>query len=114
MKEDIMEEVKEIIRTKTRNEWLDLLEGKDVCYAAVNELEEVFKDPQIEHRQMYFEIQHPVEGRIGQIALRIKFSGMPSTPWQPPPRLGEHTEEVLKKAGYSERKIKELRNLGII
>jgi crotonobetainyl-CoA:carnitine CoA-transferase CaiB-like acyl-CoA transferase len=112
--ESAMQELKGLFRTKTRKEWLDLLEGKEICYGPVNELEEVFQDPQIQHREMYFEALHPVEGPIGQVALPIKFSVSPHTPRKPSPRLGEHTEEVLKKAGYSEKQIEDLRNSGII
>lgn len=112
--EDMLEEIRRLFQTRTRKEWLDLFEGEEVCYGPVNDIEEVFCDRQIEHREMYFEIDHPIEGKIGQISFPIKFSNYSKMPQNPPPRFGEHTEDILTTLGYSKEKIEELRKLGVI
>ncbi len=110
----LMEEIKDLFRSKTREEWLSLMEGKDICYGPVNEVEEIFEDPQIKHRDMHFEIEHPVEGKIGQIGFPIKFSKHSEIFRCPPPTLGEHTEEILKEVGYTAEEIEELRGSSAI
>lgn len=113
-REKVLKELKKLFRTKNQKEWLDLFEGEEMCYGPVNELDEVFSDPQIKHRQMYFEIEHPVEGKIGQIAFPIKFSKGSAICKNPPPSIGEHTEEFLKENGYSEKEISDFRKDSII
>ncbi len=110
----IMEELRNVFHTKTRQEWLTIMNGRDICYGPVNETEEVLEDPQIKHRGMYSHVDHPVEGKIGQISFPIKFSKFPQIIKYPPPRLGEHTEEVLRETGYTTQEIKQLRVLSII
>ena len=56
------EEIQAIIRTKTRDEWYDLLVEHDVCVGTVYDVEEVFGDPQVLHRQMVVEAEHPKLG----------------------------------------------------
>ncbi|MBW1819497.1 MAG: CoA transferase, partial [Deltaproteobacteria bacterium] len=112
--ETVREEIKKLFRKKTKEEWIALLEDTDTCYGPVNELDDVFADPQIKHREMYFEIDHPVEGNVGQIALPVKFSEQSQTLRSPPPTLGQHTDEVLRKAGYSPQEIGELKKLSVV
>lgn len=104
----------DIFLRKSRDEWLKLLDGADVCVGPVNSISEVFNDPQVIFRRMLTEIQHPVEGVIKQIKNPLKFSNCPLDIRTPPPLLGEHTEQILKRAGYSEENIREFRNQDII
>jgi crotonobetainyl-CoA:carnitine CoA-transferase CaiB-like acyl-CoA transferase len=63
---------------------------------------------------MLVEIDHPRAGKIKQIGLPLKFSATPGEVYNPAPEIGEHTEEILKKLGYPEEKVKELRKEGVI
>ena len=112
--QDMIEDIRRLFRTKTREQWLALLDGKNICYAPVNEVEEVFNDPQIKAREMYFEMEHPVEGKMGQIAFPIKFLKHTRMPKKPSPILGEHTEGILMEIGYTMQQISEFRKAGII
>lgn len=111
---EIKEEMAQIFLTKTRQEWVDLLMDKDTCLAPVLTVEETFHDPQVRHRNMVVEIDHPRAGKIRQIGVPIKFSDTPGDIFIPAPDIGEHTEEILKKLGYPAEKIEKLRKEGVI
>jgi len=111
---EIKKEMAEIFLTKTRQEWIELLMFRDTCVTPVLTLEETFQDPQVLHRNMLVEINHPRAGKIKQIGPPIKFSATPGEVSTPAPEIGEHTEEILKKLGYTEEKVKELRKEGVI
>jgi crotonobetainyl-CoA:carnitine CoA-transferase CaiB-like acyl-CoA transferase len=105
---------REIFRTKSKEEWVDLLAKVDVPCGPVYSLDEVFSDPQVLHRKMVVEIDHPALGKIKQIAPAVKLSETPAEARIPPPGYGEHTEQVLDQLGYTADEIKELRQAGVI
>lgn len=100
--------------TKIRDEWALLLEKAGIPYGPVNSLEEVFSDPQVLHRQMVMEIDHPKLGNIRQIGIPFKFSKTPAEFKTPPPVFGQHTDETLRLCGYSKDEIEELRQKEVI
>ena len=106
--EELTEIVAGIFRTRAAAEWLAAFEEVDTCVALIKDLSEMLEDPQIRHRGLIAEIEHPEKGSITQIAPVIRLSATPATMELPPPRLGEHTREVLAKAGYSGQQIEEL------
>jgi len=113
-RDQVMDELQNVFKTKTREEWLTLLEGQDICYAPVNTIEDLFADPHIKHRQMFFEMEHPVEGKVMQIKSPFIFSETPVETRTPSPSLGEHTEKILKEFGYNDEEINELRERRVI
>jgi crotonobetainyl-CoA:carnitine CoA-transferase CaiB-like acyl-CoA transferase len=104
----------DIFQTKTAHEWLAAFEGVDTCLALVKDVEEMFDDPQVKHRGLIAEIDHPESGKIKQIAPTVKLSGTPGEMRSPPPLLGEHTSEVLRELGYSDDIINKLSRDGVI
>ena len=95
--------------SKKRDEWLDILKAIGFPCAPVYSIDEIFKDPQVLHRNMLLEMEHPQAGTIKQIGPVLKFSESGSNFTLPPPILGEHTEELLKNlAGYTDEEIKKL------
>lgn len=107
-------EIESIIRTKTRDEWYELLVKADVCVGKVYDAEEVPGDPQIQHRQMVVEVEHPTQGRVKQFGIAIKMSDTPGTIRRAAPVSGEHTEHVLKDLGYGGEEIAGLRSKGVV
>jgi crotonobetainyl-CoA:carnitine CoA-transferase CaiB-like acyl-CoA transferase len=107
-------EIEAIIRTRTRDEWYELLVKADVCVGKVYDVTEVPADPQVQHRQMVVEVEHPTHGRITQFGVAIKMSDTPGTVRSAAPVSGEHTDEVLKDLGVSAVEIARLRDQRVI
>jgi alpha-methylacyl-CoA racemase len=107
-------EVEGIIRTKNRDEWYELLVKADVCVGKVYDVEEMARDPQVNHRQMIVDIEHPVHGKVRQFGIAIKMSETPGTIRRAAPLSGEHTEDVLKDLGMDAAEIAALRATGAI
>ncbi len=110
----VFKELKQIFRIKTRDEWFDFLKDKDVCIGKVYSWDEVLNDPQVLHRRMIVEVEHPTLGKVRQVGIPIKLSQTPGSIRRLAPYLGQHTEEVLLELGYNAEAISELKRRGII
>lgn len=109
-----MKQVADLMASRSCDEWMALLGPADLPVAPVNTMREAFDDPQLKHREMLLEMDHPVEGRIPQLGFPIKFSDTPGRLRTPPPLLGEHNDEVLRSLGYADGDIEELRRKSAI
>jgi crotonobetainyl-CoA:carnitine CoA-transferase CaiB-like acyl-CoA transferase len=112
--EEISSFFTETFRTKTRDEWFELLRQTDTCAAPVYSIDEVFSDPQVLERNMVVEVDHPKLGKVKQVGIGIKLSETPGAIRDPAPFPGEHTEEILLGLGYSKQQIKELGEAGAL
>ena len=105
--------LKDLFRQRTTAEWLDLLKGEVPC-APVNTVEEAFRDPQVAEDEMVLEIPHPEFGVARQVASPIKISDS-KTEHRRGPKLGEHTDEVLRDyLNMSPQEIETLRQKGAL
>jgi formyl-CoA transferase len=105
----------ERLATRPAREWLALLEPAGVPCGPINNLDEVFSDPQVLHRRMAVKAPHPKAGEVTMVANPIKFSATPIAHDRAPPLLGEHTEEVLRSVlGVDEARLAALRENHII
>lgn len=88
-----------LVRAKTRAHWLETLEGAGVPCGPVNDIGQVFADPQVIARQMRIAMAHPLAGAGGVdlIGNPLKLSVSPVGYRRPPPLLGQHTDEVLEE-----------------
>ena len=104
-----------IMKTRTKAEWLPALEAAKVPCGAINNLAEVFADPQVQARQMVTPWQHPIEPHLRLVASPLKLSETPVRNDLPPPLLGQHTDEVLAQVlAYSAEQLRLLREQGVI
>jgi formyl-CoA transferase len=89
--------LKPIFLTRTAAEWLLLLEDAGIPCGPINTLDKVFSMPQVEARGMVVPMQHKEIRGLRLVGSPLKFSETPVDYKRPPPKLGEHTEEVLKE-----------------
>jgi crotonobetainyl-CoA:carnitine CoA-transferase CaiB-like acyl-CoA transferase len=106
--------VQDIVRTRTCDEWLDLLTGLGVPCAPINTLKEVLDHPHTAARGIVMEYPHPSLGPIKTIAQPIVFDGAPREVGTPPPMLGQHSRAVLLELDYPTAEIDRLAAAGII
>ncbi|UCH38370.1 MAG: CoA transferase [Candidatus Bathyarchaeota archaeon] len=99
---------------KTVEEWLSLIENAGVPCGPVLRLSEVFNDPQVLHRKMVEELEHPSAGHIRVVGTPLKLSTTPASIRTSPPILGEHTVDILQSLGYTPREIAEFIKLDVI
>ena len=106
--------LKQAFLTKNRDEWFELLCQNDVPAGKVYTIDEVFTDPQVLHRQMVIEVEHPELGKVKQVGIAPKLSSTPGTVRSLSPLLGEHTDEVLQGLGYNHNEVEKLRQEGVV
>lgn len=100
---------------KTTKEWMDILNEAGVPNGPINNMEDIFNDPQVEAREMLVEVDHPVAGKMKVPGVPIKMSESQGSIKMPAPILGQHNDEVLKgKFGLTDEEIKALKDKGAI
>ncbi|MEE4617827.1 CaiB/BaiF CoA-transferase family protein [Pseudomonas alliivorans] len=100
---------------KTTAQWVDELEAAGVPCGPVNDLAQVFADPQVLARGLAIELPHTLGGRVAQVASPIRLSETPVEYRRAPPLLGEHTSEVLQALlGMSEGEVAALKGAGVL
>jgi len=95
-RDELIPILKPVFLTKTVNEWLSLIGDEFPC-GAINTLEQAFSMPQVEAREILVHMKHKEIGDLRLVGSPLKFSDTPVEYKLPPPRLGEHTEDVLKE-----------------
>ncbi len=105
----------EMVKTRARDEWIAQLEAVGVPCGPINDIGEVFANPQVRAREVALELPHPSAGKVRLVRSPIKMSATPATSDKAPPLLGQHTDEVLRDVlGKSEGEIAALREQGVV
>jgi len=100
---------------KTTAEWVSQLEQAGVPCGPINDLAQMFADPQVQARGLAIDIPHPLAGSVPQVASPIRLSGTPVEYRNAPPLLGEHTEQILGDVlGLAAVDIQRLRDAGVL
>ncbi|MCZ6874998.1 MAG: CaiB/BaiF CoA-transferase family protein [bacterium] len=101
----MQEAIETALSCKTSAQWHDLLVAAGVPCGPVYGYDQVFDDPQVQHRQMAVNIDHPKAGPITITNTPLKLSQTPGQVRIPAPTLSQHTEEILKRLGYDDETI---------
>ncbi|MBC7940328.1 MAG: CoA transferase [Chitinophagaceae bacterium] len=102
------------LRTRARADWLAALDATKVPCGPINNLDEVFADPQVRARAMTTTMTHPHTDRLELVASPMKMSVTPVQQRRPPPLLGQHTDEVLAEIGIDADQRQTLLQRGVI
>lgn len=101
-REQLIPILQELLTRQTRDEWLKRFDEAGIPAGPINTIDDVFNDPQIVHRNMKVNIPHPQNNQLTLPGNPIKLSRTPIQYQKPPPRLGEHTDDVLRRYGINE------------
>ncbi len=114
LREELVPMLQEAFRTRSVAEWIELLSAEGVPCTAVNSIDKVVVDPQVLARDMVSCVEHPTAGVVRMAGLPVKLSQNPGAVRSAAPLLGEHSDAILKEAGYSADEISWLRSNGVI
>lgn len=101
-------------KSKTRDEWFEVLKQSDICAGPVYSLEEALNDPHNRAREMLIEVDHPTLGKVKQLGIGTKLSETPGSVRSTAPLPGQHTDDVLVSIGYDAGAIASLRERGVV
>jgi formyl-CoA transferase len=107
--------IAELMRTRTKGEWIAALEAANVPCGPINNMKEVFEDPQVQHRKLRVDLPHATGGTASVVRSPLRLSETPVEYRLAPPLLGQHTGEVLKDLlGKSADELQRLKAAGIV
>ncbi len=105
----------QVFARRTTREWVELLDAAGVANGPINDVAQVFEEPQVKARGVKIELEHPLAGKLPLVASPMRFSGTPLEHSLAPPTLGQHTDEVLREVlRLSDGEIARLRADGVI
>jgi formyl-CoA transferase/CoA:oxalate CoA-transferase len=110
----LIAQLEEIFVSRTTAEWTRVLEAAGVPAGPIYLMADLFADPQVHHRGMVVEVEHPRAGRIRQTGVPVKLSLTPGRVVAPPPVLGQHTDAILRECGFDDAAIAAMRRDGAI
>jgi formyl-CoA transferase len=111
----VVSELKEVFATRTAREWMELCEQIGIPTAPINDMAQVFGDPQVQDREMLLDVPHAGGGSVPLVASPLKIPTAPVEVRYPPPLLGQHTDEILTSMlGLDAERIRQLREDGVI
>jgi len=106
--------IAELMRTRTKREWIRTLEAASVPCGPINNMKEVLEDPQVQHRELHIDMPHPL-GVAPVVRSPLRLSETPVEYRLPPPMLGQHNAEILKGLlGRSDADLQKLKTAGIV
>jgi crotonobetainyl-CoA:carnitine CoA-transferase CaiB-like acyl-CoA transferase len=114
VQEKIKKELSLLFRQKTIGEWVKLLDGQEICFSPVLNIEETLHFPHLQSRGMFQDIKGEGGKTIPQVGFPMKLSNTPAAYSIPPLKMGQDNRSILQKAGFSAKEIQLLEEEGII
>ena len=106
--------LEETFRQKTTDDWLELLEAAGVVAGPIYDMAQVYRDPQVQAREMKVELDDPVLGPLPNIGIPVKLSETPGRIRRRAPALGEHSRDILLEAGLTDAQVGEMVDAGVV
>ena len=100
-------------KTKTRDQWLKILEAHDVPAVPLYDIAEVLDDPQVKHLGLIEEVEHPTAGKLKFVGGPVRFENLTMTKAAPPPLVGANSEKILRQLGLADAEIDNLVAQGV-
>ena len=114
-RDEMTEVLKPVMREKSTEGWIAELQAVAVPCGPINDIEQVFDDPQVRERGLALELTHATVGKVASVACPIRYSKTPLTYETPPPALGQHVEQVLTELlGLQHEDIQRYRDEGVV
>ena len=112
-REELNRRVAAVTSQKPMAEWIEFLNKEGVPCGPINNLAQALEDPQIRHQKMVLTVDQPT-GTMRILGFPVKLSQTPAELQRPAPMLGEHTEEILARIGFSEEQVQEFKRKGAV
>ncbi|MFF2854777.1 CaiB/BaiF CoA transferase family protein [Peribacillus sp. NPDC058002] len=113
-REEINARTVQHLKKNTTEYWYELFKANEIWCSFVNDYEQVESDPQVEWNKCILSFDHPTAGKVRLLSHPVQYNGETLELRKSPPKLGEHTEEILKDLGYDQETIKEYSQKGFI
>ena len=115
-RQEIFDFLEETFKTRTRDEWFELLKDQNISVGKVYSLDEALADPHMVHRGMVVEVEAPdlPEGKVSQVGIPIRLSDTPGRVRHVGSVTGQHTGEVLRALGYTREQVKDLQQREVV
>jgi len=111
---ELAEILEAVFATRSIGAWLTVLEQAGVPAGPVYNMEQVYRDPQVQEREMVVDVEHAIAGMTKAIGIPVKLSATPGKIRRPAPALGQHTDEILGELGLSPDLIASLRERQVV
>ena len=106
--------IAEVTSKQSSDYWISKLEEAGIPCGPVNNIQEVFEDPQVKHLEMAMPMQHRTRGAINVVAQPVNLQGVDTGFYRDMPKLGEHNAEILAEAGLTAAEIADLKAKGAL
>jgi len=107
--------IAEVMRTRSKQEWIETLEAANVPCGPINNMKEVFEDPQVRYRKLRVDMPHPLGGVAPVVASPMRLSRTPVEYRHAPPLLGQHNEQIYRVLlGRTEAELAQLKAAGVV
>ena len=114
-RDEITRLLNEVFAKRTTRDWVKLLDDAGVANGPINNIAQVFEEPQVIARGLKFELPHATAGKVPLVASPMRFSETPLKHEVPPPALGQHTDEILRSVlKKSDAEIAKLKESGVV